>query len=59
MAGFSVGLVRLVAGGHWFSDIAFSMTFTFVGIGLAYLLAYRPRLRWRLAQTRLRANSSR
>ena len=59
MAGFSVGLVRIVAGGHWFSDIAFSMTFTFVGIGLAYLLAYRPRLRWRLAQTRLRANSSR
>jgi len=59
IAGFSVGLVRIVAGGHWFSDIAFSMTFTLVGIGLAYLLAYRPRLRWRLAQARVRAMSSR
>ena len=59
IAGFSVGLVRIVAGGHWFSDIAFSMTFTLMGIGLAYLLAYRPGLRWRLAQARLRALSSR
>jgi len=58
-AGFAVGLVRIVAGGHWFSDITFSMTFTLVGVGLAYLLAYRPRLRWRLARARLRATLSR
>lgn len=53
-SGFVVGLIRIVAGGHWFSDIVFAMTFTFIGIGLAYLLAYRPALRWRLAKTRFR-----
>jgi lipid A 4'-phosphatase len=54
LAGFTAGLVRIVAGGHWFSDIAFAMTFTLIGIGLAYLLAYRPALRWRLAKARFR-----
>jgi len=56
LAGFTVGLIRIVAGGHWFSDIAFAMTFTLVGIGLAYLLAYRPALRWRLAKARFRTS---
>jgi len=56
LAGFTVGLIRIVAGGHWFSDIAFAMTFTLAGIGLAYLLAYRPALRWRLAKARFRTS---
>lgn len=54
LAGFVVGLIRIVAGGHWFSDIVFAMTFTLIGIGLAYLLAYRPALRWRLVKARFR-----
>jgi lipid A 4'-phosphatase len=56
VAGFAVGLIRIVAGGHWFSDIAFAMTFTLIGIGFAYLLAYRPGLRWRLVKARFRAS---
>ena len=56
VAGFAVGLIRIVAGGHWFSDIAFAMTFTLIGIGLAYLLAYRPGLRWRLVKARFRTS---
>ena len=54
LGGFAVGLIRMVAGGHWFSDITFAMTFTLIGIGLAYLLAYRPGLRWRLVRARFR-----
>ena len=56
VAGFAVGLIRIVAGGHWFSDIAFAMTFTLIGIGLAYLLTYRPGLRWRLVKARFRTS---
>lgn len=56
LAGFVVGLIRIVAGGHWFSDIAFAMTFTLIGIGVAYLLAYRPALRWRLVKARFRTS---
>jgi len=56
LGGFTVGLIRIVAGGHWFSDITFAMTFTLIGIGFAYLLAYRPALRWRLAKARFRTS---
>ena len=56
IAGFAVGLIRIAAGGHWFSDIAFAMTFTLIGIGLAYLMAYRPGLRWRLVKARFRTS---
>ena len=57
--GLLVGLARLLAGGHWFSDVVFAMTCSLFGVAIAYLLAYRPTLRWRLLQARLRVGSTR
>lgn len=45
--GMAVGLLRVAAGGHFFSDVAFSGVFTFVIIWLVHGLIYR----WR--QTRI------
>ena len=59
LAGAVVGLARMAAGGHWLSDVIFSMSFTLMGVGLAYWLAYRPGLRWRLAKARWRNRRNR
>jgi membrane-associated PAP2 superfamily phosphatase len=39
--GLSIGLVRMAAGGHFFSDVAFAGLFTFLIIWLAHATLYR------------------
>jgi membrane-associated phospholipid phosphatase len=41
--GMAVGLLRIAAGGHFFSDVAFSGVFTFFVIWLVHGLIYRWR----------------